>query len=90
MVWDHDEFRPGWDYERGGLRLVDAMRSTPGLESVPVVFWTVYSADQVDVAKLPPISIVVSKAHDPTHLVRVIRSLIIATGKTPKMKEKCS
>ena len=38
-------------------------------------------------SKLPSRSIVVSKVHEPTHLVRVIRSLLIATGKTPKMKE---
>jgi hypothetical protein len=51
MMWSHSEDRPDWEFQRGGLHLVEAMRSTPDLENVPVVFWTVYSPDQIDSSK---------------------------------------
>ncbi|MBN2589879.1 MAG: hypothetical protein JXA96_08445 [Sedimentisphaerales bacterium] len=86
MLWSPHEVKPDWEFEHGGIRLVEAIRSTSGLDDVPVVFWTIYSANQINSNDLPHRSIVVSKALPPDHLIRVIRSVLIATGKVPQMR----
>jgi CheY-like chemotaxis protein len=75
---------PG-NFAEAGFRCHQRLRNDPRTSRVPVLLWTVVDTRP---AQLPSDAVFVHKTHDASCLLRVVRSMVIASGREIKNKER--